>query len=73
VRKSLISTNDELDIMAPHFKERALELQQWFEGYFSKTHRPLLGITLINNYSIMADPFNMILQKAICPPQKIEE
>jgi len=41
---------------------RALQLHEWFHAYFIKDYKPLLGVSLVNNYTIMAEPFNFILR-----------
>ena len=42
---------------------RAGRLAEWFAGYFCEKQRPTLGISLVNNYCVMAEPFNMILKR----------
>lgn len=42
---------------------RAERLAEWFGSYFCERFRPTLGISLVNNYCVMAEPFNMILQR----------
>lgn len=42
---------------------RADKLAEWFSSYFCEKYHPTLGISLVNNYCVMAEPFNMILMR----------
>ena len=41
---------------------RVKNLNSWFRTYFYHKFKPILGISLVNNYCVMAEPFNMILK-----------
>ena len=34
--------------------KRALMLNKWFQDYFFSMHKPILGVSLINNFTLMA-------------------
>lgn len=41
---------------------RGLKLHQWFLSFYFNKYHPTLGISLMNNYTIMAEPFSIILK-----------
>lgn len=42
-------------------------------NYFYNQYRPSLGINLVNNYCVMAEPFSMVLKVAPKQPAQSEE
>lgn len=41
---------------------RGLKLHSWFLDFFFNSYQPTLGISLMNNFTLMAEPFSMILK-----------
>jgi hypothetical protein len=42
--------------------KRGAKLHQWFQEFFFSKYHPTLGISLMNNFTIMAEPFCLILK-----------
>jgi hypothetical protein len=61
--RRLLSTSQTDDLEAEHLLSRAHSLVKWFRNsYFYEKYRPTLGISLVNNYCVMAEPFSMVLR-----------
>jgi len=41
---------------------RILQLKKWFSSFFFSTFTPTIGINVMNNYTLVAEPFSMILR-----------
>lgn len=44
--------------------QRIKQLKEWFSSFFFNNFTPAIGISLMNNYTLMAEPFIMILKYA---------
>ncbi len=61
--RKLVATSDVDDLNTQELRFRARNLTKWFrENYFFDKFKITLGISLINNYCVMAEPFSMILR-----------
>jgi hypothetical protein len=54
VFKYLVATPEKIDIRNEEIVFRAKKLSKWFEKYFYEKYKPALGISLVNNYCVMA-------------------
>lgn len=44
--------------------QRIQQLREWFSTFFFNSFTPSIGISVMNNYTLMAEPFIMVLKYA---------